>query len=39
MLNDKTVINLTLGHVTEKFISDNIFDGYARDWKLLIDKK
>jgi hypothetical protein len=37
MLNEKPVVNISIAHVTENLINDNIFDGYTKDWRLLND--
>ncbi len=35
MLNAMPITNISIAHVTENLIIDNIFDGYTKDWKLL----
>lgn len=37
LLSAKPVATISIAHVTENLINDNIFDGYTKDWELLTD--
>jgi hypothetical protein len=39
LLNENPVATLSIAHVTENLINDNIFDGYTKNWQLLNENK